>query len=55
MKSSEVSGSRLHITTEDSDALARYLLTETDARNLTITSHSLEATFLALTQSNQEA
>lgn len=55
VKSTETTGSRLHITTEDSDALARYLLTETDARNLTITSHSLEDTFLALTQSNQEA
>ncbi len=52
---SEVNGHRLRITTDDSDALARYLLTETDARNLDITSHSLEDTFLALTNENQEA
>ncbi|MCZ9290462.1 ABC transporter ATP-binding protein, partial [Corynebacterium sp. c8Ua_174] len=52
---SEVNGRRLRITTNDSDALARYLLTETDARDLDITSHSLEDTFLALTNENQEA
>ena len=52
---SEANGRRLRITTNDSDALARYLLTETDARDLDITSHSLEDTFLALTNENQEA
>ncbi len=52
---SEVNGRRLRMTTNDSDALARYLLTETDARNLDITSHSLEDTFLALTNEHQEA
>lgn len=53
--SSETNGRRLRISTEDSDALARYLLTETDARNLDITSHSLEDTFLALTNETPEA
>lgn len=55
VKTSETTGNCLSITTEDSDALARYLLTETEARNLAITSHSLEDTFLALTKENQEA
>ena len=55
VKTSETSGNRLSMTTEDSDVLARYLLTDTDARNLAISSHSLEDTFLALTQENQEA
>ena len=49
------SGDRLSITTEDSDALARYLLTQTEARNLAISSHSLEDTFLELTKEHQEA
>lgn len=53
--STETSGNRLHITTDDSDAVARHLLSSTDARNLTITGDSLEDTFLALTQNNQEA
>ena len=55
VKTSGTSGDRLSITTEDSDALARYLLTETEARNLAISSHSLEDTFLELTKENQEA
>jgi ABC-2 type transport system ATP-binding protein len=33
----------------DSDAVARYLLTETDARDLEITAHGLEDAFLSLT------
>lgn len=53
--STETSGSRLHITTDDSDAVARHLLSNTDAFNLTITGDSLEDTFLALTQNTQEA
>lgn len=55
VKTSGTSGDRLSITTEDSDALARYLLTETEARNLAISSHSLEDTFLELTKEHQEA
>ena len=34
---------------KDSDAVARYLLTETDARDLEITSKGLEDAFLSLT------
>lgn len=37
------------IRTKDSDAVARYLLTQTDASNLEITSHNLEEAFVALT------
>ncbi len=33
----------------DSDAVARYLLTETDARDLEITARGLEDAFLTLT------
>ena len=38
----------LNITTRDSDAVARYLLTETTARDITIAGHSLEDSFLEL-------
>ena len=55
VKTSGTSGDRLSTTTEDSDALARYLLTHTEARNLAISNHSLEDTFLELTKENQEA
>ena len=34
---------------KDSDAVARYLLTETDARDLEITAKGLEDAFLSLT------
>ena len=51
-ESVEAHGNRVHITTQDSDALARYLLTETDACDLEVTSHGLEDTFLALTQNS---
>ncbi|MDK7135632.1 ABC transporter ATP-binding protein [Corynebacterium sp. UMB4614] len=50
----DVTGNRLSMTTEDSDALARYLLTHTEARDLSISSHTLEDTFLALTKEHQE-
>ena len=50
VESYETNGNRVQITAQDSDAVARYLLTETDARNLRIVSHSLEDTFLSLTQ-----
>jgi ABC-2 type transport system ATP-binding protein len=45
----EVNGENVVIHTKDSDAVARYLLTETPARDLEITSHNLEDAFLALT------
>lgn len=37
------------VHTKDSDAVARYLLTKTDARDLEISSHNLEDAFVALT------
>ncbi|MEP6479205.1 MAG: ABC transporter ATP-binding protein [Rhodoglobus sp.] len=37
------------VRTKDSDAVARYLLTQTAARDLEITSHNLEDAFIALT------
>jgi ABC-2 type transport system ATP-binding protein len=45
----EVNGDNLVTRTTDSDAVARYLLTQTKARDLEITSHNLEDAFLALT------
>ncbi|CAM4510657.1 ABC transporter ATP-binding protein [Nocardia ninae] len=45
----EVRGERIVVHTKDSDAIARYLLTETMATDLEITSHNLESAFLALT------
>ena len=42
-------GDRLTFTTSESDALAKFLLTETEANNLTITRASLEDAFEALT------
>ncbi|KAA8887403.1 ABC transporter ATP-binding protein [Nocardia colli] len=45
----EVRGERIVVHTKDSDAVARYLLTETTAIDLEITSHNLESAFLALT------
>ena len=40
------------IRASDSDAVARYLLTKTAAKDLEITSHSLEDAFIALTSEN---
>jgi ABC-2 type transport system ATP-binding protein len=45
----EVQGDRVAIRTKDSDAAARYLLTETPARDVEITAQNLESVFLALT------
>jgi ABC-2 type transport system ATP-binding protein len=45
----EVRGETVLIHAKDSDAVARYLLTETDARDLEITSRGLEDAFLSLT------
>jgi ABC-2 type transport system ATP-binding protein len=44
-----VQGDRITLHTSDSDALARYLLTLTAARDIEITSQNLESVFLALT------
>ena len=45
----EIRGDRVLIQTMDSDAVARYLLTETTARDVEIVAHNLEEAFLALT------
>ncbi|MDT0215437.1 ABC transporter ATP-binding protein [Rothia sp. ARF10] len=46
-----VDGDRLTVTTSDSDAVARTLLTTLDARDVEITTGSLESAFLTLTGS----
>ncbi|MGW1739824.1 ABC transporter ATP-binding protein [Nocardia sp. NPDC001965] len=45
----ELAGERILVHTRDSDTLARYLLTETTAVDIEITSHNLESAFLTLT------
>ena len=45
----EVRGDTVLVHAKDSDAVARYLLAETDARDLEITSKGLEDAFLSLT------
>jgi ABC-2 type transport system ATP-binding protein len=45
----EVRGEQVFVRAKDSDAVARYLLNETDARDLEITAHGLEDAFLSLT------
>jgi ABC-2 type transport system ATP-binding protein len=50
----EVRGESVHIHTKDSDAVARYLLTQTDARDLEITAKGLEEAFLSLTGENTD-
>lgn len=53
--SATTSDRRTTMSTEDSDALARYLLTQTNARDLTVASASLEDAFLALTTDAAES
>lgn len=48
----EVRGPNILIHASDSDAVARYLLTQTDAYDLEITAHNLEQAFLQLTGEN---
>jgi ABC-2 type transport system ATP-binding protein len=45
----EAKGDRVALHTRDSDAVARYLLTQTPARDVEITAQNLESVFLALT------
>jgi len=45
---------KVRVRTKDSDAVARYLLTATDAVDLEITSHNLEDAFVALTGDQDE-
>ncbi|PPI12912.1 ABC transporter ATP-binding protein [Rathayibacter sp. AY1D2] len=49
VSSVEAQGDRITVHTDDSDALARYLLTRTGARDVEITAQNLESVFLALT------
>jgi ABC-2 type transport system ATP-binding protein len=45
----EVRGDQVYVHSKDSDAVARFLLNETEARDLEITAHGLEEAFLSLT------
>jgi ABC-2 type transport system ATP-binding protein len=45
----EMRGDRVLVHASDSDAVARHLLTHTDAVDLEITTHNLEDAFIALT------
>ena len=49
VRSVEIRGDRVIVQTTDSDAVARYLLTATPARDVEIVAHNLEDAFLALT------
>ncbi|ALE05263.1 multidrug ABC transporter ATPase [Arthrobacter sp. ERGS1:01] len=50
-----VQGGKVSIHTKNSDVVARYLLTRTDAVDLEITSHNLEDAFVALTGDDAKA
>ncbi|MFN2462969.1 MAG: ABC transporter ATP-binding protein [Candidatus Dormibacteria bacterium] len=49
VRSVEIRGERVIVQTTDSDAVARHLLTRTEARDLEIVAQNLEDAFLALT------
>ncbi|WP_052460865.1 ABC transporter ATP-binding protein [Microbacterium gorillae] len=49
VEAAETRGTRVVVRSTDSDAVARFLLTSTDARDVTITSQNLEQAFLQLT------
>ena len=51
----EVRGDSVLIASTDSDAVARHLLTSTDARDLEITSRGLEDAFISLTSEGADA
>ena len=55
VESVEAQGDRIAIHTKDSDAVARYLLTQTPARDVEITPQNLESVFLALTSEGEGA
>jgi ABC-2 type transport system ATP-binding protein len=55
VRSVEIRGERVIIQTTESDAVARYLLTVTGARDVEIVSHNLEDAFLALTGDDRSA
>jgi ABC-2 type transport system ATP-binding protein len=53
-ESVEVRGETVYIHSKDSDAVARYLLTSTPARDLEIAARGIEEAFLALTGDDAE-
>jgi len=55
VESVELRGDTVLLHAKDSDAVARYLLSETTARDLEITSHGLEDAFLSLTGPRDDA
>jgi ABC-2 type transport system ATP-binding protein len=55
VKSAEQQGDTVIVTTTDSDAAARYLLNQTSAVDLEVTSHNLEDAFVALTGDADDA
>lgn len=54
-ESVEVLGERLVVTSSDTDKVARYLLTQTNAHDLEIAARGLEDAFIALTSEPDEA
>ncbi len=54
VESVEVRGDSVIVHGKDSDGVARYLLTQTAARDLEIASHNLEDAFVALTSNEHE-
>jgi ABC-2 type transport system ATP-binding protein len=50
----ELRGETVRIHSKDSDAVARYLLTQTDAHDLEIESRGIEDAFIALTADSQD-
>ncbi len=55
VESVEVRGDAVYVHAKDTDAVARYLLTETTARDLEITARGLEDAFLSLTSGDDDA
>jgi ABC-2 type transport system ATP-binding protein len=51
----ETRGESLIVQAKDSDAVARFLLTRTDARDLEINARGLEEAFLSLTDEGDDA
>ncbi|MEP6817705.1 MAG: ABC transporter ATP-binding protein, partial [Marmoricola sp.] len=50
----EVRGDQVYVHAKDSDAVAKHLLTQTDARDLEITARGLEDAFISLTGRDNE-
>ncbi|SLM00989.1 MULTISPECIES: ABC transporter ATP-binding protein [unclassified Actinoplanes] len=54
VETTEIRGDTIYLHGRDTDAIARYLLTQTEARDLEITSRNLEDAFLTLTADDDE-